>query len=85
MALLEKPNYDCVLWGADGCQAYDARPIQCSTYPFWSWILESPQSWSQEAKSCKGIDGGKLRSRQEIDGQKFLYDHNLPITRDLEL
>ena len=85
MALLEKDNYDCVLWGTEGCLAYEARPVQCSTYPFWSWVLESRESWEQEAKSCKGINCGKLRSLQEIDEQKFLYDHNLPITRDLEL
>ncbi|MBO7121940.1 MAG: YkgJ family cysteine cluster protein [Treponema sp.] len=84
LALLEKKNYDCVLWDQGGCQAYGARPVQCSTYPFWSWILQSEQSWNEEGASCKGINSGRLRSRQEIDEQKFLYEHNLPITRDLE-
>ena len=85
LALLEKDNFDCVLWGEGGCLAYNARPVQCSTYPFWSWILKSQAEWDEESKSCKGINNGAIRSRQEIDGQKFLYEHNLPITRDLEL
>ncbi|MBR3544264.1 MAG: YkgJ family cysteine cluster protein [Treponema sp.] len=85
LALLEKDNYDCVLWGSEGCQAYEARPVQCSTYPFWSWILESQESWNEEAKSCKGINCGKKRARQEIEEQESLYRRNFPITRDLEL
>ena len=39
LALQEQKNYDCILWNS-GCTAYEARPIQCSTYPFWSWMLE---------------------------------------------
>ncbi len=82
---MEKDNYDCVLWGSEGCQAYEARPVQCSTYPFWSWILECQESWNEEAKSCKGINCGKKRERQEIEEQESLYRRNFPITRDLEL
>lgn len=82
---MEKKNYDCVLWGENGCLAYEARPVQCSTYPFWPWILESRSSWEEEGKSCKGINCGRKRSQKEIDEQKFLHEHNLPITRDLEL
>ena len=81
---MEKPNYDCILWKDGSCAAYGARPVQCSTYPFWSWIVKDGRSWDEEAKSCKGINDGPLKSREEIDWQKFLYDHNLPITRDLE-
>ncbi len=84
MALLEKPNYDCVLWEEGGCKAYGARPVQCSTYPFWSWVIESRASWDEEAKSCKGSNKGGARSFEEIEEQKFLYEHNVPITRDLE-
>lgn len=84
LCLLEKDNYDCILWGKDGCTAYGARPVQCSTYPFWPWIVRDADSWKDEAKSCPGIDSGSLRPADEIDAQKFLYEHNLPITRDLE-
>ena len=30
LCLLEKENYECILWD-NGCTAYNARPIQCST------------------------------------------------------
>ncbi|MDE6719615.1 MAG: YkgJ family cysteine cluster protein, partial [Treponemataceae bacterium] len=65
--------------------AYGARPVQCSTYPFWPWILKSRESWDAEAKDCKGMNCGALRSAQEIDEQKFLYEHNTPITRKLSV
>ena len=84
MALLEKPNYDCILWEGDGCKAYGARPVQCSTYPFWSWVVKSKDAWDDEAKSCKGVNKGPVRSFEEIEGQKFSYEHNIPITRNLE-
>ena len=42
LALIELKNYECSLWDKEcGCKAYGARPVQCSTYPFWSWILLS--------------------------------------------
>ncbi len=83
LCLLEKKNYDCILWDK-GCAAYGARPVQCSTFPFWSWILKDRDSWKEESASCRGIDMGELRSFEEISEQKFIYEHNLPITRDLE-
>lgn len=32
------------------CGIYSVRPIQCSTYPFWSNILESEQNWNDEVR-----------------------------------
>ena len=32
------------------CGIYSVRPIQCSTYPFWSNILESEQHWNDEVR-----------------------------------
>src|SRR5574344_288995 len=37
LSLREKKNYDCIFWD-NGCTVYGARPVQCSTYPFWSWM-----------------------------------------------
>lgn len=84
LCLLEKRNYDCVLW-ENGCTAYGARPVQCSTYPFWPWILKSRDAWNAEAKDCKGMNCGTLRSAREIEEQEFLYEHNKPITRELSV
>eukprot|EP00532_Pseudo-nitzschia_australis_P014902 CAMPEP_0168284456 /NCGR_PEP_ID=MMETSP0141_2-20121125/23514_1 /TAXON_ID=44445 /ORGANISM="Pseudo-nitzschia australis, Strain 10249 10 AB" /LENGTH=302 /DNA_ID=CAMNT_0008228457 /DNA_START=148 /DNA_END=1053 /DNA_ORIENTATION=+ len=37
------------------CGIYSVRPIQCSTYPFWSNILESKQNWNDEVRRV-GVD-----------------------------
>ncbi len=57
ISLREKRNHDCILWD-DGCTVYEHRPVQCSTYPFWSAILESTESWKAEAADCPGIGKG---------------------------
>jgi uncharacterized protein len=59
--------YECVLWGRGGCEVYEDRPVQCSTYPFWSSVVDSKASWRDEARSCPGIDAGELRSRSYIE------------------
>jgi Fe-S-cluster containining protein len=66
ISLREKPNNDCILWEADGCAAYEARPIQCSTYPFWHGIMESKEDWEREACDCPGIGKGPLVPASEI-------------------
>ncbi len=65
LCLKEKENYDCILWSG-GCLAYEARPIQCETYPFWPSILQSRECWEKEAQSCPGINSGQLYSKEQI-------------------
>ncbi|HET7838323.1 MAG TPA: YkgJ family cysteine cluster protein [Rectinemataceae bacterium] len=67
ISLAEKPNYDCTFLGEGGCSVYDARPVQCSTYPFWAGVLESPQTWQSEASYCPGIGKGELVGRDLIE------------------
>ena len=38
------------------CGIYSVRPIQCSTYPFWSNILASEQNWNREVRRKHVID-----------------------------
>jgi hypothetical protein len=38
------------------CGIYSVRPIQCSTYPFWTNILESEQNWNAEVRRQDGVD-----------------------------
>eukprot|EP00535_Pseudo-nitzschia_heimii_P000876 CAMPEP_0197186610 /NCGR_PEP_ID=MMETSP1423-20130617/14260_1 /TAXON_ID=476441 /ORGANISM="Pseudo-nitzschia heimii, Strain UNC1101" /LENGTH=260 /DNA_ID=CAMNT_0042637975 /DNA_START=107 /DNA_END=885 /DNA_ORIENTATION=+ len=38
------------------CEIYSARPIQCSTYPFWSNILESEKNWNAEVRRKHSVD-----------------------------
>jgi Fe-S-cluster containining protein len=58
---------DCVFW-RDGCTVYGARPVQCRTYPFWSGLLASAETWREAGEECPGIGGGAWHSRAEIDG-----------------
>ena len=50
----------CIFLGKDnGCKVYEARPVQCRTYPFWPEVVNSRTSWTREAKRCEGIERGK--------------------------
>lgn len=83
LCLKERSNYDCVLWDKvnGGCSAYGARPVQCSTFPFWSWLLKSKKDWDDSSKDCPGINNGRIWSKDEIEGQRKLYEENLPLHR----
>jgi hypothetical protein len=39
---------------------YEDRPRQCRTWPFWSSVLRSRESWEQAKAVCPGIDKGTL-------------------------
>ncbi len=78
LCLQEKSNYDCIFWD-NGCQVYTARPIQCSTYPFWTYLLESKERWNQEAESCPGINTGEKLNKSEICDRMNLYRNNQPL------
>lgn len=81
LALLEKENYDCILW-EQGCSAYEARPVQCSTYPFWSWMIENKAMWTECAADCPGMNKGRLWTFDEIEQNRQAYDANKPLFRE---
>jgi Fe-S-cluster containining protein len=68
VSLREKPNLDCILWENSGCSRYEARPLQCRSFPFWSACVTSRQEWENHAKSCPGMGHGSIHPREEIDG-----------------
>ena len=68
VSLTEKKNYDCVFWEKDGCSVYEARPLQCRSFPFWSHNVDSPESWERTLRDCPGAGQGPIHSREEIDG-----------------
>ena len=80
LALLEQKNYDCILWN-NGCSAYSARPVQCSTWPFWSWMIKTKEIWEECAKECPGMNHGRLWSFEEIEKNRKAYDENTPIKK----
>lgn len=66
LSLTEKPNNDCIFWGDDGCIHYEARPLQCSSYPFWYTHLFAKEVWDSLEKDCPGVNKGKLHSKEDI-------------------
>ena len=66
LSLLETTRFDCIFW-EDGCTVYASRPLQCSTYPFWERIVESRQTWEEEAKDCPGMETGPCISLAVIN------------------
>lgn len=66
LCLQEKQDFDCILWD-NGCIAYEKRPLQCSSYPFWSSLLSDKNWWDANACDCPGINVGTLHDKKEID------------------
>ncbi len=81
LALQSLKNNDCILW-KDGCMAYEARPIQCSTYPFWDWIVRDKSMWDDCASDCPGMNNGRLWTKEEIEKSSRLYELNVPLQKD---
>ena len=81
LALKEQKNYDCILW-KNGCSAYQARPVQCSTYPFWTWMIKDRHTWDDCAKECPGMNKGRLWTLDEIRENERAYARNEPLTRE---
>jgi Fe-S-cluster containining protein len=67
VSLREKPNLDCILWENSGCSQYEARPLQCRSFPFWSACVSSREEWEIHARNCPGMGKGTLHTREEID------------------
>lgn len=72
MSLTERANGDCVLFDGQTrrCTAYDARPRQCRTWPFWDSNLRSRRAWKETARGCPGCGQGPLVPLEEIERQR---------------
>ena len=71
-SLLEHANGDCEFLATtpDGrrvCSVYQARPLQCRTWPFWQSNVSSRRAWAGAALGCPGMNKGAL--------------HELPVIR----
>ena len=85
LLLKEKPGYDCIFWEQNGCSVYEARPVQCSTFPFWSSIVESEESWRDAARDCPGIGKGSPVSAEQIEECLWKRRAEHPIYFDREM
>ena len=56
-------DYDCIFLdrvtmpGKSICSLYDARPVQCRTWPFWEENLVSENVWKAVSKGVEGCAG----------------------------
>ena len=48
------------------CGIYSVRPIQCSTYPFWTNILESEQKWNEEVRAKESVEDDDVDYQQDL-------------------
>jgi uncharacterized protein len=56
----------CTFLKKNQCTVYEARPMQCRTWPFWPETM-SPKAWKQDVvKFCPGVGKGPLVSRDQI-------------------
>jgi Fe-S-cluster containining protein len=66
-SLVERPNGDCVFWSrAEGCTVYEARPVQCRTWPFWPQNVATPRDWEHTCQVCPGSGQGTLYTAEQI-------------------
>lgn len=65
---LKQPDRtECRFLEGNRCGVYEARPIQCRTWPFWPEVM-APKAWSKEVKSfCPGVGKGRLHTAAEIE------------------
>lgn len=62
-----RSGFDCVFLdrseaGRASCLLYEARPMQCRTWPFWPENLTSPEAWrdAKRRTPCAGMGVGTL-------------------------
>lgn len=76
VSLKEYANGDCTYFDPEtrGCRIYNARPVQCRTWPFWNSNLDSERSWNQMKKDCPGAGSGDFFSLDEIEARAAEID-----------
>ncbi len=71
-SLVEYPDGDCIFLDPKtrGCMVYEARPIQCRTWPFWTSNVQSKRAWEETCKECPGAGQGKLYDLEHIESER---------------
>jgi uncharacterized protein len=62
-----KDNPDCLFLKAKRCGVYEARPMQCRTWPFWPELMNA-KSWNKDVVSfCPGVGKGPVWPIEKIN------------------
>ncbi len=71
-SLVEYPDGDCIFLdpASRKCLVYEARPIQCRTWPFWSSNLQRKRDWKLTCTICPGSGRGRVYSLAEIETRR---------------
>ena len=69
ISLVEYPDGDCIFLDPESrhCLVYQARPIQCRTWPFWDSTLQTRADWKETCEVCPGAGTGRLYNFEEIE------------------
>lgn len=84
---LTEHGYDCVFLdrttdpGRAVCSLYEARPLQCRTFPWWPEHLAHPRQWQRLARSCEGVGRGPIVPIEAIRIQRDLQAKSGPSAR----
>ncbi len=66
--ILKMDGPACPFLDGSRCSVYEARPSQCSTFPFWPENLASRHAWDELATFCPGVGKGELIPLHVIRG-----------------
>lgn len=80
LSLIDRPGTaDCIFLKDKKCSAYEARPVQCKTFPWWVDQISSQKAWLEAKEFCEGIEHPEapLIPRLEIEVQCMSYLDNL--------
>jgi Fe-S-cluster containining protein len=56
------------------CTAYEVRPLQCRTWPFWDGNLASKKAWKEAGVRCPGMNKGRAFTREQIEALRDAED-----------
>lgn len=64
---LDMPDDEPCIYLENGqCGIYEARPLQCRTFPFWPENMANIAEWEKVERLCPGIGRGREYSVEEI-------------------
>ena len=56
------------------CTVYEARPVQCRTFPFWTEMLDE-RGWTSDARAlCEGLGRGAVQPRDAVEANIRLME-----------